>query len=94
MVNILVVPAHFILWAFSAHLLPLYLFYSYGLFPKSFRLFWPNYHIFTSYYFSNTLILLMGLLLHSLGFLSPFTSSLPLIILVGLLAIILAILAY
>ena len=73
---------------------PLYFFYSHGLFAKSFRLFWPNYHIFISYYFSNTLILPMGLLLHSLGFLSPFTSSLPLIILVGLLAIIPAILAY
>jgi len=53
--NIPVVLAHFILWASSAHLLLLYLFYSYGLFAKSFRLLRPNYHIFTSYYFSGLL---------------------------------------
>ena len=37
--------------ASSAHLLPLYLFYSHGLFGRSFELPQSNYHIFTFYYF-------------------------------------------
>ena len=50
--NILVVPAHFITWASSAHLLLLfYFFYSHGPFAKSFGLPQPSYHILTSYYF-------------------------------------------
>ena len=40
-----------ILQAFSTHLVPFYLFYSHGLFAKSFGLPKPNYHIFTSYYY-------------------------------------------
>jgi len=52
--NIPAVPTHFyyfIPWASSAHLFPLYLFYSYGIFAKFFGLLWSNYYIFTSYYF-------------------------------------------
>ena len=49
------VLTHFILQASPTHLLHLYIFYSYGLFAKSFGLPRPNYHIFTSYYFSGLL---------------------------------------
>ena len=40
---------YFIPRASLAHLLPLYLFYSHGLFARSFGLPWPNYHILISY---------------------------------------------
>ena len=53
--NIPAVPAHFIPWASSAYLLLFYLFYSHAFFAKSFGLSQPNYHIFTSYYFSGLL---------------------------------------
>ena len=44
-------PFHYIiLRASSIHLLPLYFYYSYEIFAKSFGLPWPNYHIFTSHY--------------------------------------------
>ena len=36
-------------------LLSFYLFYSHGLFARSFGLPWPNYHILTSYYFLSLL---------------------------------------
>ena len=49
--NILAMPVHFIPRVSSAHLLLLYIFYSHGLFSRSFGLPQPNYHIFTSYYF-------------------------------------------
>ena len=42
---------HFIPRVSSAHLLPLYLFYSHGFFARFFGLPWPNYHLFTSLYF-------------------------------------------
>ena len=55
--NIPAVPAHFTTsyWASSAYLLLLYLFYFHGLFARFFWLPRPNYHIFTSYYFSGLL---------------------------------------
>ena len=87
--NIPTVLVHFIPRASSTHLLPFYLFYSHELFSKSSRLPWPNYHIlplitFRAYWplsqpneFTNSF----------LGFPGPFTSSLPLIILVALLGL-------
>jgi len=39
---------NFIPWAFLAHLLLLYLFYSHVVFAKFSELPWPNYYIFTS----------------------------------------------
>ena len=49
-------PFHYvILWAFLAHLLLLYLYYSHGLFAKSFGLPRSNYHIFTSHYYLDLL---------------------------------------
>ena len=60
--NILAMPTHFIPRASSIHLLLLYLFYSNGLLARSFGLLArsfvlprPNYHILTSYYFSDLL---------------------------------------
>ena len=47
--NIPTVPAHFIPQAYLAHLLLLYLFYSHGLFARSFELPRPNYHVLISY---------------------------------------------
>ena len=63
-----------------AHLLFLYIFYFHRLFAKTFRLSWPNYHIFTSYYSSGLL-----LLSQSNEFTNSFTSHLPLIVSMGLL---------
>lgn len=53
--NIHVVLDHFIPQASLIYLLLFYLFYSVGLFAKSFGLSQPNYHIFTFYYFSGLL---------------------------------------
>ena len=51
-------PFHYvILQASPTHILPLYLYYSYGLFTKSFGLPRPNYHIFTSYCYLGLLAL-------------------------------------
>ena len=47
---------YFILLAFSAHLIFLYFFYSHKFFTKFFGLPWPNYHIFTFYYFLDLLV--------------------------------------
>ena len=61
------------------------------------RAYWPlsQSNEFTNSFTSHLpLIVSMGLLLHSLGFINPFTSSLLVIILVDLLAIIPAILSY
>ena len=49
-------PFHYvILRASPAHLLRLYLYYSHGLFAKSFGLPQSNYHIFTSHYYLDLL---------------------------------------
>ena len=82
--NIPVVLAHFISRASLAHLFLFYLFYFHGLFSKSSGLPWPNYHIFTSYYFSGLLAFKLTQWSHFLGFLDPFASSLPFIVLMDL----------
>ena len=84
LVNIPIVLAHFISQASSAHLFLFYLFYFHGLFSKYSGFPWPNYHSFNSYYFSGLLAFKLTQWSHFLGFLYPFTSSLPFIVLMDL----------
>ena len=77
-----------ILWASSTHLLSFYLFYSHGFFVKSF---WTSLVQLPHIYFLLLLGLIgfwanpLSLLTPFLGFLGPFSHSLPLIIPMGLL---------